>query len=135
MVEQDKINDGKKTAKAALYNTIANVIVMLFALCFIPITTRVLSTSDLGIATNFFSVRNICLNIFTLATYMAVNRGMLEFKNEKKEFLSSILIFNLIFIFVFVFVFQKSFNNIECWQNFHSGSRFWYNVHIDVFWF
>ena len=65
-VSEPKKSDNKETVKAALSNTIANVIVMAFALLMLPITTRILSTEDLGIATNFFSIRNICLNIYLL---------------------------------------------------------------------
>jgi len=94
----DTSSDNKKTVKAAISNTVSNGIVMVFALIMIPITTRILSATDLGVATNFFSVRNICLNIFTLATYMTVNKGMLEYKKEKGSYLSSLLLFNTIVI-------------------------------------
>lgn len=95
-MQSSKISsDNTATVKAALVNTVANIIVTLIAMIMIPITTHILDATDLGNAVSFFSIRNICLNIFTLASYTAVNRGLLEFPQEKFKFLSSLLLFNL----------------------------------------
>lgn len=99
------LSDNTKTARAALVNTTANIIMTIVAMLMIPITTRILHTGDLGNAVSFFSIRNICLNIFTLASYTAVNRGLLEFHDNKFEFLSSLLLFNLVTIGLFGLVY------------------------------
>lgn len=97
--------DNRATARAAFVNAAANIIVTLVATIMIPVTTRILDTADLGSTVSFFSVRNICLNLFTLASYAAVNRGLLEFRENKHEFLSSLLLFNVGIIAVFCGIF------------------------------
>lgn len=93
--------DNTQTVRAALSNTVANIIVLLFAMVMLPVTTHILDTADMGIAVSFFSIRSIGLNLFTLASYLAVNRGMLDFADRKAEFLSSLLIFNVISVTAF----------------------------------
>jgi hypothetical protein len=99
------LSDNSATVRAALINTTANIIVTLVAMIMIPITTQILDTADLGNAVSFFSIRNIGLNLFTLASYTAVNRGLIEFPEKKYEFLSSLLLFNMGLITVFGFIY------------------------------
>lgn len=101
MPSSKTVSDNTATAKAAFVNTAANIIVTLVAMVMIPVTTRILDTGDLGNAVSFFSIRNICLNLFTLASYTAVNRGLLEFHDKKNEFISSLILFNIAIITVF----------------------------------
>ena len=118
MNTKKNLSDNTATARAAFMNTAANVIVMLVAMVMIPVTTRILSTEDLGNAVSFFSIRNICLNLFTLASYTAVNRGLLEFPEKKNEFLSSLIFFNIGIIAAFGAVYFLFHDFFEHFLNF-----------------
>lgn len=132
-------DDGRATAKAAVVNTIGNCITMLTAVVMIPVTTRLLSTADMGLTVNFQSIRNICLIIFTLASYLAVQRGMLDFKEDKKAYINSILCFNIAFISVIFLIFAAGsfllgkslsflsvfmFISIYCWMAYNTGYNY-----------
>lgn len=51
---EKNLSDNTKTARAALVNTTANIIMTIVAMLMIPITTRILHTGDLGNAVSFF---------------------------------------------------------------------------------
>lgn len=95
MLATNQIDD-RETAKAALYNSLANLIMMVVGVIMIPITTRILPTEDMGIAVSFTTMRNICMYLFTLSIYSTVNKGMLDYKDKKVEFLSSIILFTMV---------------------------------------
>lgn len=82
----DVKNDAKQTAKTALLNTTANIISLIVGMVMIPVITRILTTEDMGVATTFISTRNTLVILFTLAVYSYVNKAMLEFKEEKKNY-------------------------------------------------
>ncbi|MCF0141753.1 MAG: oligosaccharide flippase family protein [Parasporobacterium sp.] len=89
----DRRTDGQKTVKTALLNTIANVISMVVGIVMIPVIARVIPASDLGVASTFLSTRNVFVVIATCAVYGYVSRAMLEFKDNKKDYLLSISTF------------------------------------------
>ena len=85
----DNQKDSVQTAKTAILNTFANCISLVVGMIMIPIITRVLSVSQMGIANTFISTRNTMVIIITCAVYAYVHRAMIEFKNEKKSYLFS----------------------------------------------
>ena len=86
-------NDSVQTAKTAILNTIANCFSLVVGMVMIPIITRVLSVSQMGIANTFISTRNTVVIIITCAVYSYVHKAMIEFKNEKKNYIFSIVLF------------------------------------------
>ncbi len=89
----DKKKDSKLTVKTALMNTVANVISLVVGMVMVPIIARVLSEKDLGIASTFLATRNTLVILATLAVYAFVNRAMLDFEKEKKDYIFSITVF------------------------------------------
>lgn len=88
-------NDNTQTAKTAILNTVANCISLVVGMIMIPIVTRVLSTEQMGIANTFISTRNTIVIIITCSVYAYVHKAMIEFKDEKKSYIFSIIIFSI----------------------------------------
>ena len=93
-----KRNDNVESAKMALVNTIANMISFVISMVMIPVIARVLSEDDLGIATTFLSTRNLLVTFTVFAVHSYVNKAMLEFANDKKNYLFNIVIFCMVSI-------------------------------------
>lgn len=76
--------------KATLWYTISRILIRGISFFTAPLFTRLLSTSDYGMASNFNSWTGIisCFAGLSLAT--AALRGKVEFKDNYKEFLSAI---------------------------------------------
>ena len=86
-------NDNVQTAKTAILNTIANCVSLVVGMIMIPIITRILSAEQMGVANTFMSTRNTVVIIITCAVYAYVHKAMIEFKNEKKNYIFSMIIF------------------------------------------
>jgi len=69
----------------------ANFLVKAISLLYIPILTRLVSTSDYGLINVFFSYLTIFGVIFTLNLHNSVNRYAFEEKSDLKEFMGSTL--------------------------------------------
>ena len=69
------MEDNAKVAKATLWYTISNILLRGVSLITAPIFTRMLSTSDYGIASNFTSWVSIILCFTTLSLPTAALRG------------------------------------------------------------
>lgn len=106
----DKYQDSKQTIRTAIMNTGANIISLIVGMVMIPIIARVLSTSEMGIASTFLSTRNTFVILATLASYSYVNKAMLEFKEEKKSYIASIAVFCAVMLAA-VFVICLPFKN------------------------
>ena len=96
----NKQEDSRQTAKAALFNTIANVIALVVGMVMVPVITRVISAEDLGIASTFLSTRNILVIVVTLAVYAYVNRAMLEYKDNKKDYVFTLVGFCIVTVII-----------------------------------
>ena len=66
----------------------------------IPIVTRVLSTEQMGIANTFISTRNTVVIIITCSVYAYVHKAMIEFKDEKKSYIFSIIVFSILAVVI-----------------------------------
>ena len=98
-------HDNKKTARAAVVNTIANIIALAIGLIMVPIISRVIPADDLGVASIFVSTRNCLTIIGFLAVYDYLYKAMLEYPRNKKEYILSILVFiTLMTIGLFIMV-------------------------------
>ena len=114
-------NDSKKTAITATLNASANIISLIVGMVMVPILTRVISTTDLGLATTFISSRNILTIVFTFAIYAYVNKAMLEYPNEKKNYVFSLTLFCLASVamfFVLCLPFKKQIQGLLGFDNF-----------------
>lgn len=86
-------NDTRKTVKTAFLNTIANVCSLIVGIVAIPIIARVISQEDLGIASTFLANRNILVIVITMSVYAFTHKAMLEFHNDKKNYIFTISMF------------------------------------------
>ena len=93
-------NDNTQTAKTAILNTVANCISLVVGMIMIPIVTRVLSTEQMGIANTFISTRNTVVIIITCSVYAYVHKAMIEFKDEKKSYIFSIIVFSILAVVI-----------------------------------
>lgn len=111
-MQEERINDGKKTMKSIFLNVIVSVITIIVSLAVIPIITNLMSTSDVGIATTFATFKNIFTIICLLAIDKAIDRVILDSKDDYGN-LSTLLIVSTIsstLIFIFYLIFRKLFN-------------------------
>lgn len=105
--------DGKKTLISIICNIVTIVISMLVSLVTTIFLTRIISLSDLGIATSFMTMKGIFNIICLLSMYIAINRMLLDVKGNDFEYLSSIYIFSsmfCLFMYFIYLIFSKYFN-------------------------
>ena len=105
--------DGKKTLISIICNIVTIVISMLVSLVTTIFLTRIISLSDLGIATSFMTMKGIFNIICLLSMYIAINRMLLDIKGNDFEYLSSIYIFSsmfCLFTYFIYLIFSKYFN-------------------------
>lgn len=88
-MENEKKNDAV-VVKAATWYTISNIILRGISLFTAPIFTRLLTTSEYGIASNFTSWTSIVFCVSGLGLGTSIVRGKIEFKEDYKKYISSI---------------------------------------------
>lgn len=102
--------------KAGLWFTIAGFLQKAMSFLTMPIFTRLLSTNEYGIVTIYNSWESIFLIVITLNIFFGIfNTAMVEFKEERNEYASSLVGF--IFItsiscFLIYFLLEKFVNSI-----------------------
>lgn len=84
------MKDQRKVAKATLWYMVSNILLRGVSLFTAPVFTRLLTTADYGIASNFTSWASIILCFTSLSLSTAALRGKIEFNEKYKEYLSSI---------------------------------------------
>jgi polysaccharide biosynthesis protein len=104
-----------KIAKATIWYTISNIILRGISLFTAPIFTRLLSTTDYGIAGNFVSWCSIVSCFTELGLSTAILRGKIDFRKEYKFFLSSIQTLEIIWSTFFSLII---FLSIDFWVKF-----------------
>ena len=117
ILEENRQTDGKKTVISMITYLIANMIGMVVSLVALPILTNLLSTSDMGIATSFITLKNIVTLILLLSMYISIDKIFVTLKEEEDryKFLSSIYIFSTIsgiVIYAIYFIFRDLLNPI-----------------------
>lgn len=111
----ERKEDGKKTVTSIVMYTIANVISIVVSFITLPILTNIMSSEDLGIATTFYTLKNILSIICLLAISNAIDRIMLDAKDKEYQNLSSLFIFSSVFsviIFLIYLVFREPINSL-----------------------
>lgn len=89
---------------------ISNIVISATSLITAPIFTRLLSTADYGIVSNFSAWLNICLVIIGLGLPYSIGNAKVDFQNDLKRYLASIQTlgsFMAIIIFIIVLQFQN----------------------------
>lgn len=103
-------NDNVESAKMALVNTVANMISMIIGVVMIPIIASIISPEDIGIATTFLSTRNTLVIVAVLAVHAYMNKAMLEYAEDKKNYIFNIVMFAALCIAV-LFIIAVPFKN------------------------
>ena len=108
-------DDGIKTSRSIILNVITSAISIVVSLFTTIIITRIISVSDLGIATSFVTLKNILNLICLVSIYISINRMILDIKGKDYEYLSSIYIFSsafCLFSFILYLIFHSFLNSI-----------------------
>lgn len=111
----NKIDDGKRTLTAMIFNVIAVIFQIIVSLVVTICITRVISTDDLGIATSFTTLKNILTIICLLAINVSINRLLVDVKDDVYEYLSSVYLVSsafCIFVYIVYIIFNPFFNKL-----------------------
>lgn len=102
-MEIDKKKD-VVVVKAATWYTISNIILRGISVFTAPIFTRLLTTSEYGIASNFTSWTSIVFCVSGLGLGTSIVRGKIEFKEDYKKYVSAIQFLGMITTIVMIAV-------------------------------
>lgn len=111
----NRVEDGKRTVISIICNSITVVIAMVVSLVTTVLITKVISLSDLGIATSFTTLKGIITIISVLSIYISINRMLLDTEGKDYEYLSSIYIFSNSFcllVYIIYLIFHKYFSSL-----------------------
>lgn len=109
--------NNSRVAKATLWYTVSNILLRGGSLFTAPIFTRLLSTMDYGIASNFISWQNILICFTGLSLSTAVLRGKIEFKEKYKEYLSAVQSLGMIWCLIWCLIMVCT---LDFWSGFMS---------------
>ncbi len=101
--------------KSAAWYTISNFLLRGISFITTPIFTRLMSTSDYGMASNFATWVSIMACVTNLGLGYGIVRGKVEFEDDFKEFISSIQALTLIsssFWMILAVLFSKLFSEL-----------------------
>lgn len=108
-MEKIKSSVNLQAIKSGSSYMISNIVISATSLITAPIFTRLLSTADYGIASNFAAWLNVCLVIVGLGLPYSIGNAKVDFPNDLKRYLASIQTlgsFMAFCIFIIVFQFQ-----------------------------
>ena len=106
-----KFNEASPAVKASMVLLVSNLILKGLSFISGPVFTRIMTTEQYGLVSNFNSWRDIFYVFVTLNLASGVfNNGMLEFKNDRDRFQFSLIAITAILTGVF-FVIFKVFQN------------------------
>ncbi len=86
-------DDTIKTVKTAAFSSIANILTVLVGIVVVPLISRVLSESDLGIASTYLANRNIVIAIAMLGVSSYSNFAMIEYQKDRINYFYTICCF------------------------------------------
>lgn len=102
-------------AKAAIVYTFASILTKGFNIITIPVFTRIMSSSEIGIFYTFTSWYTLISIVVSLAlTSGGINIALVEYKSKRDEYQSSILTLTSIAAFIFLIIFML---NPDYWSN------------------
>ena len=89
-----------KTINAAVWYTISNIVAKAMTVLLTPILSRLLSTNDYGIYTNFIAWQNMFVILFSLELSSTVLRAKFDYDEQQfAEYVYSVSLFSVIFPF------------------------------------
>ena len=91
------VNNNQKAFKAGVWYTISNIAVRAIGIITTPIYTRLLSTTDYGIASTFTSWYSLLSIFFSLDLTMSVGRAKQDYPREFRGYIGSIQLLSGIF--------------------------------------
>mgnify|MGYP004456332173 CR=1 FL=1 len=83
--------------KASIYYLIGTLFNKGIGFITVPVFTRILTVNDYGIVTTYNSWVSIFMVIMSLSLYMSVRLCFVDYKGKEREFLSTILIFTIVY--------------------------------------
>lgn len=95
------MKEKEKVVKSAAWYTISNIMIRAVSIVTAPIFTRLLTTSDYGIVSNYTTWVEIWGCLTALGLTYSIARGKVEFKEKFPQYLSSVQFLVLISSFVF----------------------------------
>lgn len=104
-----------KIVKAGIWYTICNFLVKGLTFLTMPIFTRLMSSSDIGMFSNISSWFNILAIITSFELYSSISIARFDFKDELNEYISSSLVLGniiTIFFYMIVIIFRNFFLNL-----------------------
>lgn len=99
-MHEKKINM-KKASIYYLFGTLFNKGITFIT---VPIFTRILTVSDYGIVTTYNAWESIVMIFISMALYMAIRASFIDYEDKTDDYLSTILLFTLIYGTIFVTV-------------------------------
>lgn len=97
-------NSSNKVIKAGFWYTFSNFLVKGLAFITMPIFTRIMSKSDIGLFSNVSAWFNILAIITTFEIFSSINIARFDYKKELNQYISSTLILETIITLVFYIV-------------------------------
>lgn len=113
--KENRYIDGKKTQRSMILNIITGAVSIITSFFVTIVVTRVISLSDLGIATAFTNLKSIVTIFACFSIQYSINKMMLEEYKNDYDYLSSIYIFSSFGIacfFSIYLIFHSFINNL-----------------------
>lgn len=104
-----------KVLKAGIIYTLSNFFVKGLAFLTLPIFTRIMTSSDIGLFSNITSWFNILAIIVTVELYSSLNVARFDYKDKLNDYISSTLILGSLITLIFyliVLCFHSFFENL-----------------------
>ena len=104
-----------KVLKAGIIYTLSNFFVKGLAFLTLPIFTRIMTSSDIGLFSNITSWFNILAIIVTVELYSSLNVARFDYKDKLNDYISSTLILGSLITLFFYFIvlcFHSFFENL-----------------------
>ncbi len=102
--------NNKKALSSGIWYTVSNILLRAVSIITAPIFTRLLSTSDYGIVSNFTSWQNIVSIVTSLCLSYSIGRAKIDFSEKFNEYMSAIqglsTIVSLFFLFLVIIFLQ-----------------------------
>ena len=93
-----------KVLKAGIVYTISNFFIKGLAFLTLPIFTRIMTSSDIGMFSNITSWFNILAIIVTVELYSSINVARFDYKDDLESYISSTLILGSLITFGFYII-------------------------------
>lgn len=112
----EKFNSASPAVKASTALLFANLVLKGLSMISGPIFTRIMSTEQYGLVSNFSSWRDLLSVVVTFNLSSGVfNNGMLDFKDDRDSFQFSLTVITILSTLVYTIIFSLFSNQISGW--------------------